>query len=115
VSAVEDQGCADCSGLSNDLRAGTSDESKAEERMWLDGLEMGAPERERLVWQRFWRIYLERYGELRPSSSEALLPSGRGFLFVGGVNSILIVFLLLLLWFLCRVHYDTCLKYLAAL
>jgi tRNA A-37 threonylcarbamoyl transferase component Bud32 len=42
-------------------------------RMWLDGLETGAPEQERLLWQRFWSIYLQRYGELRPFSSEALL------------------------------------------
>jgi tRNA A-37 threonylcarbamoyl transferase component Bud32 len=43
-------------------------------RMWLDGLEMGAPEQERRVWRRFWSVYLRRYGELRSSSSEALLP-----------------------------------------
>jgi tRNA A-37 threonylcarbamoyl transferase component Bud32 len=43
-------------------------------RMWLDGLEMGAPEQVRLLWQRFWRAYLQRYGELRPFSPEALLP-----------------------------------------
>lgn len=43
-------------------------------RMWLDGLESGAPEQERLLWRRFWRTYLTRYGELRPASAEALLP-----------------------------------------
>jgi len=43
-------------------------------RMWLDGLETGAPEQERLLWRRFWSIYLQRYGELRSSSAEALLP-----------------------------------------
>jgi len=43
-------------------------------RMWLDSLEMGAPEQVRLLWRRFWRTYLQRYGELRSSSSEALLP-----------------------------------------
>ena len=43
-------------------------------RIWLDGLERGAPEQVRLLWRRFWRVYLRRYGELRPSSSEALLP-----------------------------------------
>lgn len=43
-------------------------------RMWLDGLDMGAPEQERLLWRRFWSIYLQRYGKLRSSSSEALLP-----------------------------------------
>jgi len=43
-------------------------------RMWLSGLEMGAPEPGRLLWQRFWRTYLRRYGELRSASSEALLP-----------------------------------------
>ena len=42
-------------------------------RMW-DGLERGAPEQERLLWRRFWRTYLTRYGELRPFSAEALLP-----------------------------------------
>ena len=43
-------------------------------RMWLDGLERGASEQERLLWRRFWGIYLQRYRELRPFSSEALLP-----------------------------------------
>jgi len=43
-------------------------------RMWLDSLEMGAPEQVRLLWRRFWRTYLQRYGELRSSSPEALLP-----------------------------------------
>ena len=43
-------------------------------RMWLDSLEMGAPEQVRLLWRRFWSIYFQRYGELRSSSSEALLP-----------------------------------------
>lgn len=43
-------------------------------RMWLDGLEMGTPEQERLLWRRFWSTYLKRYGELRSSSSETLLP-----------------------------------------
>jgi tRNA A-37 threonylcarbamoyl transferase component Bud32 len=43
-------------------------------RMWVDGLERAAPEQVRLLWQRFWRVYLRRYGELRSSSSEALLP-----------------------------------------
>jgi tRNA A-37 threonylcarbamoyl transferase component Bud32 len=43
-------------------------------RMWLDGLEMGAPEQVRLLWLRFWSTYLQRYGELRSTSSEALLP-----------------------------------------
>jgi tRNA A-37 threonylcarbamoyl transferase component Bud32 len=43
-------------------------------RLWLDGLERGASERLRLLWRRFWSIYLQRYGELRPSSAEALLP-----------------------------------------
>jgi tRNA A-37 threonylcarbamoyl transferase component Bud32 len=43
-------------------------------RLWLDGLERGAPEQERLLWRRFWSMYLERYGELQPSSAEALLP-----------------------------------------
>jgi len=43
-------------------------------RMWLDGLERGAPEQVRLLWRRFWRTYLTRYGELRPYSEGALLP-----------------------------------------
>ena len=43
-------------------------------RMWLDGLEMGTPEQVRLLWQRFWSVYFWRYGELRPFSSESLLP-----------------------------------------
>jgi thiamine kinase-like enzyme len=43
-------------------------------RMWLDGLEMGAPEQVRRLWQRFWRLYLKRYGELRSFRSEAFLP-----------------------------------------
>jgi tRNA A-37 threonylcarbamoyl transferase component Bud32 len=43
-------------------------------RMWLDGLEMGAPEQVRLLWRRFWSLYLQRYGELRSFSSETLLP-----------------------------------------
>lgn len=43
-------------------------------RMWLDSLEMGAPEQVRLLWRPFWRIYVQRYAELRSVSSEALLP-----------------------------------------
>jgi aminoglycoside phosphotransferase (APT) family kinase protein len=43
-------------------------------RMWLDGLGMGVPEQERLLWQQFWSTYLRRYGELRSATSEALLP-----------------------------------------
>lgn len=43
-------------------------------RMWLDSLERGAPEQERLLWRRFWSIYLQRYGELRSASAEVLLP-----------------------------------------
>ena len=42
--------------------------------MWLDGLEIGAPEPVRLLWRRFWSVYLRRYGELRSPSPEALLP-----------------------------------------
>jgi tRNA A-37 threonylcarbamoyl transferase component Bud32 len=42
-------------------------------RMWLDGLETGAPEQVHLLWQRFWETYLRRYDELRSSSAEALL------------------------------------------
>jgi tRNA A-37 threonylcarbamoyl transferase component Bud32 len=43
-------------------------------RMWLDSLEVGAPERVQLMWRRFWDVYFSRYGELRSVSSEALLP-----------------------------------------
>ena len=43
-------------------------------RMWLGRLEMGASEQVRLLWRKFWSIYLRRYGELRSFSSEAVLP-----------------------------------------
>jgi thiamine kinase-like enzyme len=43
-------------------------------RMWLDGLERGAPEQDRRLWRRFWSTYLKRYGELRSFTSETLLP-----------------------------------------
>jgi len=40
-------------------------------KMWLGGLEeIKAPENLQYMWQRFWKTYFHRYGELRPYNSE---------------------------------------------
>jgi aminoglycoside phosphotransferase (APT) family kinase protein len=43
-------------------------------RMWLGGLKEQGSERVYRMWQRFWEIYIRRYGELRPYCAEDLVP-----------------------------------------